>query len=212
MMDLAVSQALASTPAHPQAEKKIARYLPQPDVVERFSIKIRAPRQTVMNVAYGFRLEDILLVRAIFWLRSIFYRVPYQPMKEGLVAATRSIGWGTLMERPNYLLMGAVCKPWVGQVIFHSVSTSDFANYASPDEVKIAWTLEAEAIESDLTSFSSETRAVGTDEGARRKFAKYWRKFGIGIRMIRWIVLPVIKRTAEKQWRNALTDSCHGKA
>ena len=35
------------------------------------------------------------------------------------------------------------------------------------------------------------------DDAARAKFRRYWRVFGIGILLIRWLVLPAIRREAE---------------
>ncbi len=71
------------------------------------------------------------------------------------------------------------------------------------DQVKIAWTLEAEALGPALTRFATETRVVATDAQARTKFRRYWRRFGIGIVMIRQLLLPAIRRQAEQQWRSA---------
>jgi len=83
------------------------------------------------------------------------------------------------------------------------VAPEQFAAYAEPDQVKIAWTLEAEALGPALTRFATETRVVATDDHARTKFRRYWRIFGIGIVMIRRLLLPALRRQAERQWRSA---------
>jgi hypothetical protein len=67
--------------------------------------------------------------------------------------------------------------------------------------VKIAWTLEAEPLGDELTRFATETRAAATDAEARAKFRRYWRRFGIGIILIRKLLLPAVQRQAERQWR-----------
>jgi hypothetical protein len=66
--------------------------------------------------------------------------------------------------------------------------------------VKIAWTLEAEPLEPALTRFSHETRAVATDGEARTKFRQYWRWARFGIVSIRLLLLPAIRRAAERRW------------
>ena len=71
------------------------------------------------------------------------------------------------------------------------------------DRVKIAWTLEAEPLGAELTRFTTETRAVATDESARNKCRRYWRLFGIGIVGIRWLLLPAIRREAERRWASS---------
>jgi hypothetical protein len=37
---------------------------------------------------------------------------------------------------------------------------------------------------------------------ARGKFRRYWRKFGIGVAAIRRLMLPALRREAERRWRH----------
>jgi hypothetical protein len=67
--------------------------------------------------------------------------------------------------------------------------------------VTIAWTLEAEPLGPALTRFASETRVRATDEAARTRFRRYWRRFGIGILAIRWLLNPAVRREAERRWQ-----------
>jgi hypothetical protein len=91
----------------------------------------------------------------------------------GLVAETRSLGWGTLVEVPDRLhLAGAVCQPWVGNVVFTPIPPERFASYSQPDMVKIVWTLEAEPLGAERTRLATETRVEPTDLAARRKFRR----------------------------------------
>jgi hypothetical protein len=69
--------------------------------------------------------------------------------------------------------------------------------------VKIAWTIETEPAGEALTRLRTETRVEPTDESARRKFRRYWRRFGVGIVAIRWLGLPAIRREAERRHRLA---------
>ena len=76
----------------------------------------------------------------------------------------------------------------------------EFAAYAEPDQVKIAWTLEAEELAPGITRFAQETRAVATDAEARAKFRRYWRWARFGIVAIRLLLLPAVRREAERRW------------
>ncbi len=60
--------------------------------------------------------------------------------------------------------------------------------------MKIACTLEAEALGPASTRFATETRAVATDDQARAKFQRYRRRFGIGAILIRRLVLNALYR------------------
>ena len=84
--------------------------------------------------------------------------------------------------------------------VFSPIAAENFASYAELNRVKIAWTLESEELAPDLTRFSTETRVVATDAEARIKFRRYWRKFGMGIVLIRLILLPALRKRAERLW------------
>lgn len=185
---------------------ELDRYITQPDAGGRHEITIHAPPSVVLEVARGFDLESIALVRAIIRLRAWVLGARASPARRrgGLVAETLAMGWGQLADVPDrYYIAGAACQPWKGDVVFTPIHPDRFATYAVPDQVKIAWTLEAEPLDRDRTRFATETRAVATDEAARVRFRRYWRTFGIGIVAIRWLILPALRRQAERRWRQA---------
>jgi len=178
-------------------------FIPHPDVRERFHTTVKAPASVVMDVATNFDLQSLPLVRAIFSLREKLMRAaPTAPRKpQGLVAEMQGLGWGRLLEEPARLIVyGATCRPWQAEVGFTPIATEHFVSYAQPDEVKIAWTLETESLGPALTRFSHETRAVATDAPARARFRSYWRWARFGIVSIRVLLLPAIRRTAERRW------------
>ena len=88
-------------------------------------------------------------------------------------------------------------------MVFRPIPTEKFPEFAEPDLVKIAWTLEAKPLGPAFCRFASETRAVATDDQARIKFRRYYRRVGIGILMIRWFLLPALRRESERRWRAA---------
>jgi hypothetical protein len=166
---------------------------------------VRAPAGLVLETARDFDLQSIPAVRAVFWLRAKLLRseAPASPQGMGLVTLTQSIGWGVLVDGPDAYVSGAACQPWRADVVFSAIPPQDFLAYAEPDQVKIAWSLEVDAIEPAVTRLCTETRVTATDEPARAKFRRYWRVFGIGIVMIRWLVLPAVRRKAERRYRDA---------
>jgi hypothetical protein len=186
------------------AASPLDAFIPQPDVRERFHTTARAPASIVMEVATQFDLQSLLPVRIIFRLREKLMRAapPSAPRTpQGLLAETRSLGWGMLLEQPGSIIIcGATCRPWQADSGFRSIPPERFASYAEPDEVKIAWTLEAEPLEPALTRFSHETRAVATDGEARAKFRQYWQWARYGIVTIRLLLMPAIRRAAERRW------------
>lgn len=179
------------------------RFVPIPDVRERFETTIRAPADVVMQVAADFDMQSIPSVRAIIRLREALLgarkSAPRRP--QGILEETKSLGWGVLDEQPGrFVICGARCQPWLADVTFSALGAREFASYAAPDQVKIAWTLEADPVGEEETSFAQETRAVATDAEARRRFRRYWRWARFGIVAIRLLILPAIRREAERRW------------
>ena len=179
----------------------IERFMPQADVTERHETLVHAPAEVVFDIAQKFDLQLIPIIRAIFWLRAKILRAAPPPPRlfaKGLVAETTATGWGILAERPGReLVAGSVTQPWKGDVVFTPVAPDRFAAFSQPDRVKIVWTLEAEPLGPALTRFRTETRVLATDEAGRKHFRRYWRVFGAGIVLIRWLLLPALRREAE---------------
>ena len=179
-------------------------FIPSPDVQERHSTLVKAPADLVLDVACNTDMQSIPAVRAIFWLRTKLLRAKEPPPARGagVVESTRSYGWGVLVDEPGRAYAsGAACQPWEADVVFSAIPPEDFAAYAEADHVKIAWSLEVEAIEPSVTRLSTETRVVATDEQARAKFRRYWRVFKLGIVLIRWLLLSAARRDAERRFR-----------
>lgn len=107
------------------------------------------------------------------------------------------------MDEPGRLIAcGAVCRPRLADVGFTPIPAREFAAYHEPGWVKIAWTLETESTGSATTRFSHETRAVATDAEARSRLLAYWRWAHFGIIPIRLLLMPAMRRAAERRWRS----------
>jgi hypothetical protein len=162
-----------------------------------------------MDVARHFDMQSIFLVRAIFWLRAKAMgatAAAASPLPTLGLDALQSMGWGVLDEQPGrYYIAGASCQPWLADVVFTPIPPDAFAGYAEPERVKIVWTLEAEPLGEGggECRFATETRAAGTDAAARAKFRRYWRLARFGIVAIRLLLVPAIRRRAERRSRPA---------
>jgi hypothetical protein len=179
-------------------------FIPRPDARERQEMTVRAPPGLVLETARDFDLQSLPLVRAIFRLRAVAMGAgPAAGRRpQGMIAELLGIGWERLAEAPGrFFVAGAACQPWLADVVFEPITAQRFAAHAEPDRVKIAWSLEAEPLGPALTLFATETRVVATDEPARRKFRRYWRRVRIGVLAIRWLLLQAVRRRAERRWR-----------
>lgn len=185
----------------PRAGRLVNWFMPVADVKECHEALVHAPAAVVLDVARNLDMQSVPLIRAIFWLRGkLLGATPVARRAQGLMAEMTGLGWGVLAERPGReLVMGAVTQPWKADVKFTPIAPDRFTAFAEPDLVKIVWTLEVEPLGPTLTRFRTETRAVATDGSAQRKFLRYWRWAGFGIVLIRWLLVPALRREAERR-------------
>ncbi len=180
----------------------VDQFLPAPDIREEHEIDVRAEPSVVFRTACAIDLNALPLARAIFRLRQVLMRSSAPPRQPpgSFVAQTIALGWGKLLEQDDRaLVMGAVTRPWEADVTFRSIEPDRFAAFDDPGLVKIVWTLEAEPQPDGRTRLRTQTRAAATDELARKRFLRYWRWARFGIIPIRWILLPAVKRAAERR-------------
>ena len=177
--------------------------MPQYEICERHAIDSAAPADVALAAAKTFELESSRIVRAIFKGRELILRSSPDATTrpKGLLEFTKSIGWGVLAETPHEIVMGAVTRPWEPNPAFRAVAPAEFAAFAEPGYVKIAWTLRADPTDDGGSTFRTETRAVATDPDARRKFRLYWSFLSPGIIAIREAMLRPLADAAERSWR-----------
>ena len=190
--------------AREDADALLDEFMRDYDVRERHVVAVTAPADVTLAAAKEMELDGSLGVRAIFKARELILRSKPDATTrpKGLIKAMKSIGWGVLAESPDHeIVMGAVTKPWEANPVFRALPPDDFAAFAEPDYVKIAWTLRATPKPSGGTSFSTETRAVATDATARRKFRTYWSLLSPGIILVRLAMLHMLKEAADRRWR-----------
>jgi hypothetical protein len=191
------------------------QFMPVYDVVERHHIRVAAPAEITFASACEQDLMALPVVRAIFKARELVLGAEPDTAERprGLLAMTKSIGWGVLAEMPGReIVMGAVTQPWYPNVVFRPLPPGEFAAFNEPDFVKIVWTLRVDAIEPHTSVFRTETRGVTTDATARAKFRWYWARFSPGIWLIRWLSLGPTRRDAERRARLGLAPAVRAHA
>jgi len=191
-------------PGTEDADPLLDRFMPIYEVAERHHIHVKAPADVTFAAACDQDLMALPVVRAIFKTRELVLGGEPDTVvrPRGLLALTKSIGWGVLAEVPGReVVMGAVTQPWHPNVVFRPLPADAFAAFAEPDYVKIVWTLRADATGLHKSVFRTETRVVTTDAGARAKFRWYWARFSPGIVVIRWLSLRPTRREAERRAR-----------
>jgi len=194
----------ARPPRGDEQDPLLDRFIAVYDVVERHHIRVAAPADLTLAMAREMDLQRPAVVRALIKAREVLLGADHAGADghRGLLDQTQSMGWVILAEVPGReVVVGAVTKPWEPSVTFRSIPPADFAAFAEPDYVKILWTLRADPAAGDSSIFRTETRAVATDAGARRKFRRYWSVLSPGIIAIRLAMLLPLKADAERRAR-----------
>ena len=185
------------------ADPLLDRFMRDHDVAERHHIAVAAPADVTLGAARKMELESSRITRAIFKGRELLLRSKADATRrpKGLVEEMTSIGWGILAETDREMVFGAVTRPWEANPVFRPIPAEQFAAFAEPDYVKIAWTIRADPQRDGSSVFRTETRAVATDPGARKKFRVYWSFLSPGIILIRAAMLPGLRAATERAWR-----------
>ena len=192
---------------HPRDEL-LDRLMPEPEVDEYHRLKVRAPAAVTFAAAQQMDIQASPVVKGIFWLRaipSLLHGRPFRPQgSRGIVAETLDRGWGVLAEVPGReIVVGACTQPWHEHVTFRPLPPEQFAAFSEPGYVKIIWTLAAEPAGPGESWFITSTRVATTDPGSRKKFRRYWAPMSAGIILIRYAGLPLVRRQAQRQARQA---------
>ena len=190
-------------PRDDEADVLLDRFMPEYEVAERHHVHVRAPAAVTFSAAVDADMHASPVVRAVFKARDILLGAeaeaePGRP--RGIVEETRALGWVVLAEIPGReIVLGAVTQPWRGNVLFRGVPPEAYLAFREPDYAKIVWNLRADPAGPGESVFRTETRVVTTDADARAKFRWYWARFSPGIVLIRWLMLPSVKREAERR-------------
>lgn len=186
------------------ADELMDRFMPAYDVVDRHQVRVGAPADVTFAAATSLDLAGCGLVRGIFKAREVILGAGPDPVERprGIVAETKSLGWGVLAEVPGReIVMGAATKPWEPNPVFRAIPADEFAAFAEPGYVKIVWTLRADPDGEGECFFRTETRAIATDQPSRQRFRWYWSFLSPGIRLIRRAMVPAVKAEAENRRR-----------
>jgi hypothetical protein len=190
--------------AGPEADSLLDQFMPTYEVVERHRVRVAAPAEITFAAACDMDFQESAVIRGIFKARELILRSKPDgtPRPRGMVALTKSLGWGVLAEVPGReIVMGGVTQPWLANPIFRSLPPEEFASFRDPGYVKIIWSLRADPVGEAASVFLTETRATATDASARAKFRWYWSKASPGIWLIRRMTLGPVKKEAERRAR-----------
>jgi hypothetical protein len=189
-----------------EADTLLDRFMPVYEAAERHHRRVAAPAEVALAAACELDLKQSMIVQSLFKTRAWVLGSKSEGASEArdLLGQVESLGWRVLAEIPGReIVVGAVTRPWMADVVFQGVPPEEFAAFDQPGFVKVAWTLRADPIGSSEAVIRTETRVTTTDSIARRKFRNYWSLIHRVV-LIRLVLVNMVKREAERGARGSL--------
>lgn len=178
----------------------LERFLPAYDVSERHEIVVRASPQTTYRIVRELDLGRSIPAMVLVVVRGIphYLMGKARPSRHLTLDDLKGLGFIVLAEDPpREIVMGAVGRFWRPDSGLHPVGAEDFTAFAERGFAKAVINFRVEELDEGRTRVITETRVHGTDAGARRRFAVYWKAIAPFSGFIRGRILELVKRAAE---------------
>ena len=170
-------------------------YLPTYDVSDAHSVSVDAPPAVVMAAVRTVTPMEVPLLVALMGIRTVPRLLRGKPLRlhGSILDGMRRTGFVVLHERPDAIVFGVVGRFWQPASGIRPIAPEEFPGFDEPGFAKAAFGLWL-----DGGALTTETRVVGTDGRASRRFRWYWRLIYPGSAVIRWDWLRAIRRRAER--------------
>jgi hypothetical protein len=174
--------------------------MPEYEVHEVHSLWVAAGPAAAYDAVLTVSTGDVRLFGPLMWLRTVGRSARMFDSSSSLLAAVLRRGFLQLAERPGEeIVIGAIGRFWS---LFGNrpQAVDDFLAFDEPGYAKA--TLNFHVLpEGNGSRITTETRVIGTDAEATRKFRRYWFLIRLGSGAIRRSWLKAIRRRLEQTHR-----------
>jgi hypothetical protein len=181
---------------------RIDAFLPRWHFHEVHETTVQAPPARVMQAIHAVSAREIRFFRGLMAIRGLGLR-RRDPAAEGqpLLGVALRGGFLVLAEDPeSELVIGTAGRFWqMSGTRVPVPGPEEFLTFDQPGCAKVAMNFRLEDAGQGRTRVTTETRILGLDAEARRKFGAYWRVIYPGSAVIRRSWLVAIKARAESQ-------------
>lgn len=191
----------ASEVASPTPTMIIDEFLPRYHFNEFHSTRVHAPPETVYAAVRQVTAREIKLFRILTWIRSPHLgKAPESilapPADDAVLDVALRSGFQLLADaQPWEIVFGMVQGRW--RLRSQNPTPQDFKDLNRPGYVKISMNFHVIPGQDGWSTLTTETRVLGTDARAKRRFGRYWRVIYPGSAIIRVMWLKAIKARAE---------------
>lgn len=183
--------------------QRLDDFLPAYQFYEAHETDVAAPAervaQAVREVSFADMPAAVLLMRVRAMAAGRF-RAP-EPSRRPVLEMFATPGSGFLPldgGQPGEWVGGMAGRPWARGPAPRLRTPGEWLAFDAPGNVKVAFNMRWMPAGNGHTTLTTETRIAGTDEGARRTFARYWRVIYPGSAIIRRVWLDAVVERAER--------------
>lgn len=180
------------------ATRHLDRWLPDYDVHEVHSIRVRAQPMEIQRALSELTANEIRFFRALMTVRGLGARG--SDGSRPLLETAQEGGFAILALEPGReVVLGVIGRFWqLRQRAIQPIrSPADFAAFAEPGFARAAMNFLIEPLDGGACRVTTETRVIATDARARRAFRAYWTLVHPGSAFIRRRWLRALRRRAE---------------
>ena len=180
------------------ATRHLDRLLPDYDVHEVHSIRVRAQPMEIQRALSELTSNEIWFFRALMTVRRLGVRG--SDGSRPLLETAQEGGFAILdLEPGREVVLGVIGRFWqLRQRAIQPIrSAADFAAFAEPGFARAAMNFLIEPLDGGGCRVTTETRVTATDARARRAFRAYWTLVHPGSAFIRRMWLRALRRRAE---------------
>lgn len=172
------------------AHTRLDAVMPAYHFHEVHEVQVKAPPPRILEAVRGVTAGEIRLFRTLTWIRSP--RLGARA-RESILDAPEDEPILDVALRSGFVDLGRDDR----EVVFGTLLRLSPARSGAPRHARTAMNFLVEEEADGWSRLSTETRVLGSDEGARRSFAFYWRTIYPGSALIRRMWLQAVKRRAE---------------
>jgi hypothetical protein len=196
----------ASTRTAAQPHQRLDDFMPAYEFYERHEAYADAPVSRVADAVKNVSAADIPVATWLMRIRALAYghfeRRESRPQPIQKTPSQRRSRFLPLdPDGAAETVHGFVGRPWAGRTSEpppRVETPEEFIAFNRPGNVKVAFNIAWSDAGGGRTRIATETRIIGTDDHARRTFARYWRVIYPGSAIIRRAWLDAIVAKAER--------------
>jgi hypothetical protein len=167
--------------------------MPDYDVHEVHSLWVPADQKEAYDAVLAVSAREVRLFGPLMRLRTFGRSERVFDREAPLLGEMLKIGFVQLAERPGEeIVVGAIGRFW-SPTGNRPIAALDFSTFAEPGYSKATMNFRVTP-DGAGSRITTETRAVGTDAEATRKFRRYWFAIRLGSGAIRRSWLNAVRR------------------